>query len=262
MTKRDAEELGVLYVPMTYSINGVVSEENFVDLCGEYESLLDEKNSLRTSQANVHAFLQVFDRLRADGHEVLCLAISSRLSGTYNNALNCARELGEDRIKVVDTRTTAGGLLLLSRAARRLIRQGCSLSQTAEKIARMSYKVGIAFSVGDMAPLRRSGRLGPVRQSIGTILNMKPILMCKDGHIIASHVVRGNRERISDLVRMVPKDATEVIVHYLQSPESAGDIASVLKERYGLDATIRKICPALGIHLGADVIGIAWIQGS
>jgi fatty acid-binding protein DegV len=87
MTKKDAEDLGVQYVPMTYCINGVASQEDFVDLCDEYESQLNEKNSLRTSQANVrHSSCRLFISCAWQAHEVLCLAISSRLSGTYNNA--------------------------------------------------------------------------------------------------------------------------------------------------------------------------------
>ena len=86
--------------------------------------------------------------------------------------------------------TTAGGLLLMVRAARRLIDVGFSLEETARKIEAMRDAVNIRFSVGDMTPLRRSGRLGPVRQSVGTILNIRPILTCRKGSVCLLYTSR------------------------------------------------------------------------
>ena len=121
VTREDARALGVV-VPMTYSIGGnQLYTESYIGENGMFESLL-KKNppGQRTSQATMSAFMSTFEEIRSAGHQVLCLTISSRLSGTYSNAAIAARELGGTDISVVDSRTTAGGLLLMARAARRL----------------------------------------------------------------------------------------------------------------------------------------------
>lgn len=122
--------------------------------------------------------------------EVLCLTISSRLSGTYSNASLAAKSVG-GAIRIVDGRTTAGGSCLLLRHAAQRIREGAQLQPLAEELRALREQIGIAFSVTDMNPLRRSGRLGIVRQSVGTILNIRPILQLVQGGVVACDTARG-----------------------------------------------------------------------
>ncbi|OQB25123.1 MAG: Fatty acid-binding protein [Firmicutes bacterium ADurb.Bin182] len=258
MTSRDAQKLDIHYVPMTYTIDGRSYSEKFIDMCGDYERLIFKANILRTSQANTHSIMKTFYKLRQSGYEILFLSISSKLSGTFGNALNCARELDESAIKVIDTKTTAGGLHILAKEARRLVNEGNTLAQTVKEILEMRSKIKIAFSVSDMIPLRHSGRLGHVRLSVSTILNRKPILICKEGQITSVNLVRGNRERIIELVNEVPEDAKDIIVHHIEAEEDANALAAELKEKSGREVMIRKASPSLCIHLGADVVGVVF----
>ena len=259
MTKKDAEALGVYYVPMTYSVNGISYTENFVDMCGDYETLLARKKDLRTSQATTDAFMRTFYKLKEEGYDILCLTISSRLSGTYNNAKICARELGTEGICVIDTKTTAAGIFILAKQARRLINEGLSLSETAKCINDMRSRIKIIFSVDDMGPLRSSGRLGPVRQSVSTILNMKPILSCREGRITALKLVRGNREMFQNIVRSVPENVEDVFVQHLQAAACAQTLANELRAK-DINVHMRKVVPVLGIHLGLGVVGVVWLE--
>jgi DegV family protein with EDD domain len=258
LTKKDAEKLGVNYIPMTYSVDGRSFSEKFLDQCGEYEKLIKGAQVLRTSQANSHSIMKTFYKLRESGFEILFLSISSRLSGMFSNALNCARELGEEAVRVIDTKTTAGGLYILAKEARRLINEGNTLEQTAKKIIETRSHINIAFSVSDMIPLRRSGRLGPVRLSVSTILNRKPILLCREGRISSISLVRGNRERVSEIAKAVPENAEEVIVHHIMAEEDANALAAELADKCGKDIIIRKAGPSLCIHLGTDVVGAVY----
>lgn len=195
ITREDARALGVVVVPMTYSIGGhQLYTESYIGENGMFESLL-KKNppGQRTSQATMSAFMSTFEELRSAGHQVLCLTISSRLSGTYSNAAIAARELGGADISVVDSRTTAGGLFLMARAARRMIDEGMTLDQVTQRLKALRDKVKVIFSVEDMGPLRRSGRLGVVRLSVSTILNIKPILKCADGSVVSCGIARGRQ---------------------------------------------------------------------
>ena len=112
----------------------------------------------------------------------------------------------------MDTLTTAGGLYIMVRAARQFLDAGYSLSEPAETLEQMRGKVKTLFSVGDMEPLRRSGRLGPVRQSVCTVLNVRPLLTCRDGAVMACGLVRGKSEQIRALAQAVPTGARGVVV--------------------------------------------------
>ena len=190
--------------------------------------------------------------------EVLCLTISSRLSGTYSNASLAAKSVG-GAIRIVDGRTTAGGSCLLLRHAAQRIREGAQLQPLAEELRALREQIGIAFSVTDMNPLRRSGRLGIVRQSVGTILNIRPILQLVQGGVVACDTARGRRDQIRKLAGCVPKDAQRLIVHAIGNQHGADDLAAQLEQLFpGVPLERRRVGPVLGIHLGLGVIGVVW----
>ncbi len=260
LTKQEASELGVLYIPMSYTVQGDTRIESYVDLLPNTDKSEYATEDVSTSQPGMGTIINRFAKLRASNCKILCVTISSRLSGTYNNAAACARELGDNGIAVVDSQTTAAGIYVMIKEARRLIDSGLDLEETAEKLKKFRDKVNTYFSVQDLMPLRRSGRLGFVRQSIGTILNQRPILTCKDGAVICCDVVRGTTEQLRKLTDMVPAHAKEVIVQCFYEEELARRIVATLEKKCKAEIRTRKVGPVLGIHLGCDVISTMWVE--
>lgn len=260
LNRQEAERLGVTHVPMTYTLDGVTHREHFVEENGDYIARIEGAKTFATSQPPIDTYLKTFAELRQAGHQVLCLSISSRLSGTYANEVVCAREVGSEDIRVVDTLTTAGGLYIMVRAARQFLDAGYSLSETAEKLEQMRGKVKTLFSVGDMEPLRRSGRLGPVRQSVCTVLNVRPLLTCREGAVMACGLVRGKSEQIRALAQAVPTGARGVVVQYIKDIEAGRQLQHRLESKLGQSVMLRPIGPVLAIHLGVDIIGVAWLE--
>jgi DegV family protein with EDD domain len=260
LTRKEAESLGIHVVPLNYSFNDRVYQESYIDNNGDYEQLISiDIEKCTTSQASVAVFMSTFDKLLRQGYDVLCIVLSSRLSGTYSSASIAAKELNKERIMVIDSLTTAGGLSILVKKAGELAKKGAALTEAVSKIKQLRNNIGIAFSVDSMDSLRRSGRLGIVRQSVGTILNIRPILLCDEGVIISQGQVRGKAERINKLLGKMPSNPEEIIIHYLGNKEMASIMFSEVRKRFPKANTlINRIGPVLGIHLGIGVIGIAW----
>ena len=260
LTQAEASAMGVVMVPMSYSLGRAVYQEDFVDRDTRFDRLLDSSpESLHTSQATLSSFTTAFEALRAKGSEILCLTISSRLSGTYGNALMAARDLGGRGIAVVDSLSTAGGLYFLIREAHRMIEQGLALSVINDRLLEMRGRVRMFFSVDDIGPLRRSGRLGGVKLSISTILNIRPMLKCQDGAIITVSVARGRHEQLRQLASAVPTDATEVIVEHYRADSRLDALVRELRDA-GKSVEIHSVGPVLAIHLGKGCIGVAWVN--
>ncbi len=261
LTRTEAVTLGVMVVPMSYSVDGGANYfEGYVDDSDAYEQLV-ANNLLRmhTSQVPYSTFMKAFTELRQSGHDVLCIPISSRLSGTYANATIAAQEIGGDRIEVVDSKLTAGGLSLLIKEARRFIERGLSLHETAEALKARRDAVHTMFSVDDMESLRRSGRLGNVKMSISTILNIKPLLKIDDGAIVSAGIARGQTEQIKKLIQTMDVPKGPVIVEQFLGAAAAERVRQLL-EAEGYDVRMRRVGPVLGVHLGHGSVGVTWME--
>jgi len=257
----EARELGIKIVPINYTVDGQNFLESYSDKNGELETLLSSNKKMTTSQPNISAFLGVYEEELKKGNEVLCITLSSRLSGTYGTAQTAAKQLESEKIAVFDSLFTGGGLYLLVKEAKKLIESGISLYGIMEKLPEVRNKITVAFSVDDMSPLRDSGRIGFVRRSIGTFLNIKPILLCKDGAVVSDTVVQGSTEIIKRMAEKVSAEAQDIVINSIGDNRMATNLYHVIKEAHpDVSITIQKVGPALGIHLGLKVIAISIID--
>ena len=155
-TKKDAQDLGIHIVPINYSIGTQTYNEDFSDCNADITPLLKQNPlSVTTSHAPVEVFKNIFKDLTDKNYEVLCLVISSRLSGAYSSACIAAKEVENSKIVVVDSLTTAGGLQLLVSEAAQLIKSNISLVELAKKIEALKTNIGLVFSVDDIAPAKK-----------------------------------------------------------------------------------------------------------
>lgn len=259
LKKADALIMGVEIVPMGYTVNGRPYFESYSDQNGDVESIFKYNSVFSTSQPNPAAFLSCFEEELAKGNEVLCITISSRLSGTYSAAHAAAKQAGSGKVSVFDSYLTAGGLHLLIKKAGELIRSGLALEEIMEKLAEIRNRITIAFSVDDIAPLRRSGRIGLVRMSVGTILNRKPILLLNEGIVVSGSIARGDADAVKKLARLISTRAEEIIINYIGNSRLATNLYNVLKSAEpSVPISLSKLGPVLGIHLGFNVIAVAF----
>ena len=257
-TRKEAESLGVRMLPLLYSVNGQHFGEGYADENGRFLQLVEQGQDMYTAQVSTSTFLSTFSELRRKKKDILCLTMSSRLSGVYSSAMMTARDMDPEHIIVVDSLSIAGGFKFLAEKACEMARQNYTLQQAADEIESMRDRIGIVFSVNDMGALRRSGRLGFVRQSVTTMLNLRPILLCKYGAVVSDAVARGTHAQIRALVRTVPDGAKRIEVQYVQNRQSAEVITEELKRRFACLIEISNVGPVLAIHLGLSAIGISW----
>ena len=259
LTRQEARRMGVYMVPMSYTSDGHIFNETFVDGNGPFEKLVSSGRVFTTSQTMLSTFMSTFEELLQKGYDIICLTISSRLSGTYSSASIAKHELGSERIHLVDTRSVAGSAYLLVREAVELIASGLDALTIAEKLREMRESIGIVFSVSDMGPLRRSGRLGIVRQSVGTILNVRPMFQCVDGGVVSSGKARGRNELIRQMADCVSPNPKALIVHNIADQKAARLLCEELARRFPkVPLQMRSAGPVLGIHLGLGVCAVVW----
>lgn len=266
MTKQQAQQCNVHVVPMSYVVNGQRYNESFSDANGDFESLLGASPARSTMQVPVAAYASVFEELLRKGMKVLCITISSRLSGAYRSASVAAsrvcRRIGSEDVMVVDSLTTGGGLYLLTQAASEELKdtESTTLSSLVQKLEEVRQRIGVAFSVDNMEALRSSGRIGIVRQSVGTILNIRPILVCQDGAVVSKGMARGKSEQIRGLLKQIPLQARKFVVNAVSQHTDTSRIEQEVSSLFpGCPVQKNLAGPVLGIHLGLGAVAISWM---
>ena len=260
ITQKEAKLYGICVVPHSYMTNGIAYLENYTDKNESYtKRLLAAGTNAATGQSTAAAFATAFRQLLAQGYDVLCLVISSRLSGAWTSAVTAAREIGSSKIAVVDSHATAGALYYQIIRARELADSGLSLNELTDQCKQLDKVTNVAFSVEEMGALRRSRRLGLMNQSVNTILNRRPVFLLEDGGIVCKNLAHGRGERGRMLAALVPKDAKRIMVQGFGNAPIEGSLSRMLQRQFPqIEILHRELGPVLSIHIGAQALAVSW----
>ena len=259
LTHAEAEKFGICVVPHSYTVDGTAYLENYTDENPGYTDRLSRASRYATAQCTPSAFATAFRQLLAQGCDVLCIVLSSRLSGAWTSAVTAARALGNAHITVLDSHLTAGALYFALLRTREESLRGLSLSQLSDRFRTIEKEVGVAFSVEDMRALRRSHRLNFTSQSVNTILNRRPVFTLEGGAIVTRGQTRGRAERVRMLTQMVPENAKRLMVQGFGSAQIAASLAHMVRRRFPqADLLQRELGPVLSTHLGTQAVAVSW----
>ena len=240
----------------TYDEEGGITKDEF------YKLLADVATAPTTSQPSAGEFLGLYKSLIGDGDEVISIHISEGLSGTIPNALAAAQELAPDRIHVVNSRTTAAGLLIMALAAGEAIAAGKSSAQILSMLERMIEQSCLFFSVETLEYLHKGGRINTASRLLGTLLNIKPILYLHEGKIEALDKTRTSkkaRRRVLDEAALaVGQQPVHTAIIHIQALDAANEMAERVRERLNcVSLHISEVGPVIGTHVGPGTIGVA-----
>ena len=216
-----------------------------------------------TSQVNVGQFEEVF-RHAQNGDDLLYLAFSSVLSGTYQSAV-MARDMILDEhpeavIEIVDTLAAAGGEGYLSILAAEARDQGKSLAKTKAMIEDILPRLRTYFLVDDLYHLMRGGRLSKSSAIIGSLINIKPLLWLDDsGKLVPLAKIRGRKKAIKEMVLYATQDIghSTAIVAYANDLEAAENLKEQLLTVNGIEQVlIMPLGPVISTHVGPGTLAI------
>ena len=257
-----AEELGITVVPLyvrfgdeTYHDRVDITEDEF------YRRLLNDPIHPSTSQPTPQDFANVYRELSKQADGIVSIHISGKLSGTCNSALQ-AKELvaAECPVEVVDSEMVSMGLGLLATEAATIANSGKGLQQVVEEVKQSISSTHVWALFDTLKYLALGGRIGKAKALLGTILNIKPILVVKDGEMAPASQARTRAKGIGMLYNYVNTvmDIQDLSVVYSTTP----DEAQVLADRIGamFDRSrirLARLGPALGVHAGPGALAVA-----
>lgn len=177
----------------------------------QFYRFLEEGKTPSTSQTNVFKYTEFFTELLKKG-DVLHIAFGSGMTPSVKNALAAAdalrKEFPNRKIIVVDSLCSSSGYGLLVDGAADMRDRGCTMEEIEQWLLDNRKKVHHQFFSTDLKYFRRSGRVSGATATIGSILNICPIMRLNDtGHIIAYDKARGKKRAIQHTVQEMEKHA-------------------------------------------------------
>ena len=233
----------------------------------DFYQMLRNKKVAKTSLVNVGTFLEFFEPYAKSGEEVLYIAFSSALSGTYQSSVVASEELKQQypnsNIHVVDTLAASMGQGLLIWYADQMRKKGSTLKEIKDWLNNHKLNLIHLFTVDDLGTLKRGGRLSDTQAFLGSLLKIKPILHVSDeGKLVPVKKARGRDFSLASMVELMNGNITEpekqtIFISHGDCLEEAQKVGSMITEKYSVKNIIyNTIGPVIGAHSGPGTIAV------
>jgi len=266
ITSDIAQGLGITVVPLTVSFG----KESFLDRVTMttdefYYKLTHDPNWPKTTQPPPGDFVDIYNKLAKETDEILVITLSSKLSGTYQSAMN-ARGLVEKecRIEIIDSLTVAMGLGLIVMAAAKAAQSGANLDGVADLVRKAMPRSHLIAYFDTLKYLAKGGRIGKAQGLLGAMLSIKPILAVKDGEMAPLKRVRSRAAGMDYLYDFVAgcSNIEALAVEHATTPDDADKLVERLSSLFPKEHIYRStISPVVGTYAGPGAMAVTVLEG-
>jgi DegV family protein with EDD domain len=263
---KSQRELDITIMPLTIRLGNEVFREG-VDISAQQflERLRQPGAYPRIEPPSAGDFIRLYESIGAQGDIILSLHHSRRLSKTVRAAEEAAASLvGRQKVEVIDTESISYGQGILVRAAARAAAAGEDLASIIRLVRGMIPRVYAIFFSDTLDYLEHTGRIGPAQSILGTMLQIKPILVMEDGEIIPMEKVRSHEEAVEKLYEFIAEfsEVEELVI--LRNPyfNNVPLLLERLKELFPKqNIPVYTYGPSLAAHIGPYAVGAVIYEG-
>ena len=256
-----AKELGITVVPVYLRFGNEVFRD-VVDISQDefYRRLTVDHIHPSTTQPSPQDFINVYRELSKEADGVVSIHVSSKLSGTCNSALRGKEAVEKEcPIEVIDSEVITMGLGQLAIAANTMAQSGKSLPQVVKEVKQMIPNIHVLALLDTLKYLALGGRIGKMQALLGSVLNVKPMLIVKDGVLSPAGRVRSRTKGIDMLFDYVKNaaDIQDLAVVYNTTLEEAQALVRRLGAVFPAERIkLARLGPALGVHTGPGLLAV------
>ena len=264
--------------PMTFVVPMLlrVGDETFRDGAdispAEFYEMMrrDSGAEFGTSAPTPGAFLDAF-RAAADVSEsIACIAVSDRFSSTIKSAQIALKRFESERggfdVRIVDSRSAAGGEGLVAWEALKAARGGASVAAVEARAIAVRERVSLLACVDTLRYLRRGGRVSALASAAASILDVKPIFELRRSEVAAVARPRTGARAVSRMIQLMSERVGEsrrvrgaAIMRASASDERAAALRAAVESEFDCDELFEaELTPVMGAHIGPGVVGVAF----
>lgn len=261
-----ADKLGIEVVPLKVRFG----EENFIDRKEMsydlfYKKMGESEHVPVTSLPSPQDFLDTFEKIGKE-NEIICITISSAISGTFQSA-NLAKNMLKDySIEIIDSKSLSMVTGRLAIIAHEMGEKGIGFFEIAEKLKGIAMDMHAYILIDDLKNVIKGGRISNWKGSIAQVFQIKPILyLNKDGEVHVRENVRGRKKQLKRIVDIIEKDGKDLskyplyILHAQAKNEELDFVREEIEKRLNpKEVFIYTLGPIMGSHGGFGTIGFVY----
>lgn len=255
------------YISMKFSINNVEYDQSVDMSSKEFCDYMRKGAITKTSSVNMFDAKNYFEELLKQGKDILHLAFTSGLSGSCDNIKNVAKELNEtheNKIYVVDSLCACSGQGLLCILATEKADEGEDIQVVFNYIEALKYKICHFFTVDDLKYLERGGRISKTTATLGSLIQIKPVLKIdNEGRIVQDRKVISRKKSITTLCNIFTEKfsntCNKIYISHADSLEDATLLKNLIKQKTGLDSEIYELGQVICSHSGPGTIALFFV---
>ena len=262
---------GVESLSLTFRFNDSEKEYYNGDMnIADFYQKMRDGGVAKTSAVNTQAFKEAFEKILADGKDVLYIGFSSGLSTTCNSAATAAKMLCGDfperKIITVDSLAASAGLGLLVKLAVDKREAGEPIEDVASYIEGLKLRLCHWFTVEDLVYLKRGGRVSPTVAFVGNMLGIKPVMHVDDeGHLVPVTKVRGRKTSIAALAdkytELADPSLGKIFISHGDCLKDAEYLASLIESKHGVKTEIiTYVGSVIGAHSGPGTLALFFVS--
>lgn len=270
ISQEEAREWGIYMLPAPFMVDGQQYSEG-IDLTEEvfYEKI-EGGAAVSTSQSSPADILDAWDRLLAEYDQIVCIPLSSGLTGAYQTmSMLAADEPYEGRVFPVDNTSVSVTELQAVKNALRLARKGYD-GAAIKRILEAERKNNLIYiTVTTLKYLKRGGRITPAAAALGTLLKIKPVLKIDGDKLDAYAKVRTMAQAKETMLQAVQDclsnrlqdpegENSYIYVVHAQNEEGAQELLAAAKERWPkAEFYVTSLALAIVCHTGPGALALA-----
>ncbi|PIU68615.1 hypothetical protein COS81_03325 [candidate division WWE3 bacterium CG06_land_8_20_14_3_00_42_16] len=255
-----------IYLIRSYIIYGDknLKEEVDIKLDDYYAEMVESQKIRKTAHANYHDLKVAFETVRQKSDQILYLAATSKLTGTYQLAQAICKEYGSEKIKAYDTESLIGVQGIMAIEAAIMGTEGKTPAEICKFLDQEKPYMGVLGALETLKYLAASGRIGKAKALFGNLLSIKPIIGLKDGEIAPVDRARTRNQALEKIIaylqqksQMFGRKKVKFFIEYLIVDDWLSTVKAVLEKNFACDKIeFSRASAAIGTHLGPGTWGI------
>lgn len=264
----EIKEKNMEFVPISITIGA----DNYIE--GQnltrnefYEILKSSEEFPMTSQPSPQAFLEIFRSIKERGDELICILLSSKLSGTYQSAVLAKNMADYDNIHLIDSLSATYSIKIMADYACRLREKGLSSGDIIAKIEALKARVKVIAALDTLEYLKRGGRISKAAAAIGDIANIKPVItVTEEGKVGILSKGIGKNKAAANIVKQLQEMDIDpqfpLYSIYTYGTDNCVKLETKLSDNGFHISSRLQIGATIGAHVGPEAFGAIAVEKS